>query len=77
MNNVVDYKRRSSYLYRYSCKAIIKACVAELVDAADLKSVDRKVVPVRFRPRAPYIHSQSFAVVHKYRISNNHDNKFC
>jgi hypothetical protein len=29
------------------------ARVAELVDAADLKSADRKVVPVRFRLRAP------------------------
>jgi hypothetical protein len=27
--------------------------VAELVDAADLKSVGRKAVPVRFRPSAP------------------------
>ena len=29
------------------------ARVAELVDARDLKSLDRKVMPVRFRPRAP------------------------
>lgn len=29
-----------------------KAAVAELVDAPDLKSVDRKVVPVRFRAAA-------------------------
>ena len=29
------------------------ALVAELVDAADLKSVGRKAVPVRFRPSAP------------------------
>lgn len=29
------------------------ALVAELVDAADLKSVVRKDVPVRFRPSAP------------------------
>ena len=29
------------------------ALVAELVDAADLKSVARKGVPVRFRPSAP------------------------
>lgn len=27
--------------------------MAELVDAADLKSVGRKAVPVRFRPSAP------------------------
>ena len=32
----------------------IVAPVAELVDAADLKSVDRKVVPVQVRPGAPY-----------------------
>ena len=31
------------------------ALVAELVDAADLKSVGRKAVPVRFRPSAPFI----------------------
>jgi hypothetical protein len=29
------------------------ARVAKLVDARDLKSLDRNVVPVRFRPRAP------------------------
>ena len=29
------------------------ALVAEQVDAADLKSVGRKAVPVRFRPSAP------------------------
>ena len=29
------------------------ALVAELVDAADLKSVGSNTVPVRFRPRAP------------------------
>ena len=33
----------------------IYALVAELVDAADLKSVGRKAVPVRFRPSAPFI----------------------
>ena len=33
----------------------IYALVAELVDAADLKSVGRKAVPVRFRPSAPLI----------------------
>jgi hypothetical protein len=26
----------------------------KLVDTRDLKSLDRKVVPVRFRPRAPH-----------------------
>ncbi len=29
--------------------------MAELVDAADLKSVGRKAVPVRFRPSAPFL----------------------
>ena len=33
----------------------IYALVAELVDAADLKSVGRKAVPVRFRPSAPFL----------------------
>ncbi len=32
-----------------------EALVAEQVDAADLKSVVRKDVPVRFRPSAPDI----------------------
>ena len=35
------------------------ARVAELVDAADLKSADRKVVPVRVRPWAPLYPSSS------------------
>ena len=37
-------------------KVIVRfhALVAELVDAADLKSVGRKAVPVRFRPSAPF-----------------------
>ena len=34
---------------------ITDALVAEQVDAADLKSVGRKAVPVRFRPSAPFI----------------------
>lgn len=33
----------------------VDALVAEQVDAADLKSVGRKAVPVRFRPSAPFI----------------------
>ena len=32
----------------------VDALVAEQVDAADLKSVVRKDVPVRFRPSAPF-----------------------
>ena len=32
----------------------LSARVAKLVDARDLKSLDRKVMPVRFRPRAPF-----------------------
>ena len=31
------------------------ALVAELVDAADLKSVGSNPVPVRFRPSAPFL----------------------
>lgn len=34
---------------------IPKAPLAELVDAADLKSVDRMVVPVQVREGAPYV----------------------
>lgn len=34
--------------------------MAELVDAADLKSVGRKAVPVRFRPSAPFIETHLF-----------------
>ena len=37
----------------------LRARVAEQVDARDLKSLDRKVMPVRVRPRAP-IKSMSF-----------------
>ena len=36
-------------MYKISCNAL----VAELVDAADLKSVGIYPVPVRFRPSAP------------------------
>ncbi len=38
------------------------ARMAELVDAADLKSADREVVPVRFRLRAPSMHSPWVAI---------------
>ncbi len=41
------------YSYKLLCKKY--ALVAEQVDAADLKSVDRKVVPVQVRPGAPLI----------------------
>jgi hypothetical protein len=36
-----------------TCDNAAAARVAKLVDARDLKSLDRKVMPVRFRPRAP------------------------
>jgi hypothetical protein len=38
--------------------------VAELVDAADSKSADRKVVSVRFGPRAPSAVSLSYVYYH-------------
>ena len=43
-------------LYFFVCiKSVLCdfALVAELVDAADLKSVEGNLVPVRFRPSAP------------------------
>ena len=51
------------------------ALVAEQVDAADLKSVVRKDVPVRFRPSAPIKKLTlvvSFFVGMIYRVSNRH-----
>ena len=44
------------HLWIFVCITLVDftdAPVAELVDAADLKSVDRKVVPVQVRPGAP------------------------
>jgi hypothetical protein len=41
---------RSSHYHSMACAA---ARMAKLVDARDLKSLDRKVIPVRFRVRAP------------------------
>ena len=44
------------HLLFFLCITIfVDALVAEQVDAADLKSVGRKAVPVRFRPSAPFI----------------------
>ena len=43
------------HLWIFVCITLVdftEAPVAELVDAADLKSVDRKVVPVQVRPPA-------------------------
>ena len=49
--------------------------MAELVDAADLKSVGRKAVPVRFRPSAPIKKLTlvvSFFIGMIYRVSKRH-----
>ena len=44
------------HLCNFVCINIsVDALVAELVDAADLKSVVRKDVPVQVRPSAPFI----------------------
>lgn len=45
---------KTSFYQLYRCIAQ-NARVAESVDARDLKSLDRKVVPVQVRPRAPFI----------------------
>ena len=57
IENSYFYKKIQD-LYCIICKKTQVLCcryavVAELVDAADLKSVARKGVPVRFRPSAP------------------------
>jgi hypothetical protein len=53
----VKYVPKSLELHRHynlSCWTISKrASVAELVDAVDSKSTDRKVMGVRFSPEAP------------------------
>ena len=49
MNFIVAIKKKICI----NILTMIYALVAELVDAADLKSVGRKAVPVRFRPSAP------------------------
>ena len=52
------------------------ALVAEQVDAADLKSVGRKAVPVRFRPSAPIKKptlAVGFFVGMIYSVSNRHN----
>ena len=46
------------HLWIFVCITLVDftdAPVAELVDAADLKSVGSNPVPVRFRPSAPFI----------------------
>lgn len=49
------------HLLFFLCITIfVDALVAEQVDAADLKSVGRKAVPVRFRPSAPFIKKHLF-----------------
>lgn len=63
------------HLWIFVCITLVDftdAPVAELVDAADLKSVDRKVVPVQVRPGAPYnktLPMDGF-VVSKYNFGN-------
>ena len=54
----------------------LKARVAELVDATDLKSVVRKDVPVRVRPWAPrnigfFIKSKTMDFFEKKRVINS------
>ena len=48
-----NYKFYIAFIKNYRYKFSVNALVAEQVDAADLKSVDRKVVPVQVRPGAP------------------------
>ena len=50
-----NYKFYIAFIKNYRYKFSVNALVAEQVDAADLKSVGRKAVPVRFRPSAPFI----------------------
>ena len=50
-----NYKFYIAFIKNYRYKFSVNALVAEQVDAADLKSVDRKVVPVQVRPGAPDI----------------------
>lgn len=59
------------HLWIFVCITLVDftdAPVAELVDAADLKSVDRKVVPVQVRPGAP-ITKPPFSAVFYYRLA--------
>ena len=54
------------HLLFFLCITIfVDALVAEQVDAADLKSVGRKAVPVRFRPSAPFIKKHLFELYPK------------
>ena len=52
---IVNYRKKHwiNQLFRYISYTSQYARVAESVDARDLKSLDRKVVPVQVRPRAP------------------------
>ena len=50
-----NYKFYIAFIKNYRYKFSVNALVAEQVDAADLKSVDRKVVGVRLPLGAPFI----------------------
>ena len=69
------------HLYFFVCiKSLLRifALVAELVDAADLKSVGSNPVPVRFRPSAPIkkeVFMASFFIGMIYEVLAQHTKK--
>ena len=44
------------HLFPSALQLTLEARVVELVDTGDLKSPDRKIVPVQVRPRAPVVY---------------------